>query len=112
MTPEQTASKLVDLYVGQHQELRDAIAAAIREAEHGLTEVMVVDGVIYGENMIRHLQQQVNECRAAGFIDPLGNVRRVRYFQNNTNCPVYATAMMSGETVMVLAASTPPGGAT
>jgi hypothetical protein len=55
------------------RQLRDAIATALREASTSIT----VDGVVYGENMIRLLQQQANECRAAGYIDDAGNVRRV-----------------------------------
>lgn len=42
-----------------------------------MSSTITVDGVTYGENMIRHLQQQVNDCRERGFIDDAGNVRKV-----------------------------------
>lgn len=42
-----------------------------------MSETITVDGVEYGENTIRLLQQQANECRERGFIDEAGNVRKV-----------------------------------
>lgn len=42
-----------------------------------MSSTITVDGVTYGENMVRHLQQQVNDCRERGFIDDAGNVRKV-----------------------------------
>jgi len=43
----------------------------------GTAKSIRVDGVEYGENSIRLLQQQVNECRERGIIDDAGNVRKV-----------------------------------
>ena len=79
-TAEEVAKATFDRIVNRVNAVyhdRDAVmeilAAAIRDASSSIT----VDGVVYGENMIRLLQQQANECRAAGFLDDAGNVRRV-----------------------------------
>jgi len=54
-----------------------ALATKPKVGRGGTAKSIRVDGVEYGENSIRLLQQQVNECRERGLIDDAGNVRKV-----------------------------------
>jgi len=58
--------------------VEDRLTKAIQEASTARDgQTITVDGVEYGEKSVRLLQQQASECRAAGFIDDAGNVRKV-----------------------------------